>query len=101
MLDTNSIFSNLVLLAIAHNRFNRPLEAGEIQNKLVVEHVFLASVCSCSHVDRQEKRIVQEYCQLNYDTDSCGCADESRDEAPKDRSREKKKKRTIGRYKAG
>ena len=65
----------------------------EIQNKLVVEHVFLASVCSCSHVDRQEKRIVQEYCQLNYDTDSCtcGCADESRDEAPKDRSREKKK----------
>ena len=73
----------------------------EIQNKLVVEHVFLASVhvCSCSHVDRQEKRIVQEYCQLNYDTDSCtcGCADESRDEAPKDRSHEK----TIERYKAG
>ena len=64
----------------------------EIQNKLVVEHVFLASVCSCSHVDRQEKRIVQEYCQLNYDTVSCtcGCADESRDVAPKDRSREKK-----------
>ena len=64
----------------------------EIQNKLVVEHVFLASVCSCSHVDRQEKRIVQEYCQLNSDTDSCtcGCADKSRDEAPKDRSREKK-----------
>ena len=71
----------------------------EIQNKLVVEHVFLASVlCSCSRVDRQEKRIVQEYCQLNYDTDSCacGCADESRDEAPKDRSREKNE-----RYKAG
>ena len=71
----------------------------EIQNKLVVEHVFLASLYSCSHVDRQEKRIVQEYCQLNYDTDSCtcGCADESRDEAPKDHylwkdpSREKKK----------
>ena len=69
----------------------------EIQNKLVVEHVFLASVllCSCS---RQEKRIVQDNCQLNYDTDSCtcGCADESRDEAPKDRSREKNE-----RYKAG
>ena len=31
--------------------------------------------------------------ELNYDTDSCtcGCADESRDEAPKDRSRGKKK----------
>ena len=74
----------------------------EIQNKLVVEHVFLASICICSHVDRQEKRIVQEYCQLNYGTDSCtcGCADESRDEAPKDHSREKKK-RTIERYKAG
>ena len=43
MLDTNSIFSNL---AIAHNRFYQPTEAVkvEIQNKLVVEHVFLASV---------------------------------------------------------
>ena len=52
MLDTNSIFSNLVLLAIAHNRFYRPLEA--IKRRLV-EHVFLASVCNC---DREEKRIL-------------------------------------------
>ena len=37
---------------------------------------------------------MQRIFQLNYDTDSCGCADESRDEALKDRSREKQK-RTI------
>ena len=26
MLDTNSIYSNIVMLAIAHNRFYRPVE---------------------------------------------------------------------------
>ena len=57
----------------------------------------LCTVCSCSHVDREEKikELCKEYCQLNYDTDSCGCADESRDEAPKDLSREKKKKKKL------
>ena len=79
MLETNSIFSNLVLLAIAHNRFYRPLETIKWRSRI---NLWLNT-----------NRIVQEYCQLNYDTDSCtcGCADESRDEAPKDRSREKKK----------
>ena len=60
MLDTNSIFSNLVLLAIAHNWSLEAIEV-EIQNKRtrVVERVFLVSLCSCSQVDREEKRIVQ------------------------------------------
>ena len=63
MLDTNSIFSNLVVI-------NSPQQIlsvlgshkVEIQNNtLVVEHVFLARVCSYmySYVDRKEKRIVQ------------------------------------------
>ena len=60
----------------------------EIQNKLVVEHVILASVCSCGHVDREEKRIVQRILPVKF-------TDESRDEAPKDRSREKKKKEQL------
>ena len=37
MLDTNSIFSNLVMLAIAHNRFYRPLE--DIKVGIVTERV--------------------------------------------------------------
>ena len=43
MLDTNSIFSNLVLLAIAHNRFYRPLEAIKWLN-MCFGRVFAAAV---------------------------------------------------------
>ena len=42
MLDTNSIYSNFVMLAIAHNRFYRPVEDIKVRivnPLLVVEHV--------------------------------------------------------------
>ena len=62
MLDSNSIFSNLVLLAVAHNRFNRPLEAIKWRSRINLWlntcfwRVFAAAVTS---IAREEKRIVQ------------------------------------------
>ena len=35
MLDTISIFSNLVMLAIAHNRFYRPMAMEHIKVRIV------------------------------------------------------------------
>ena len=58
MLDTNSIFSKLSFVSSSPQQFLSALGSYkvEIQNKLVVEHVFLASVCSCSHIDCEQKK---------------------------------------------